>query len=121
MIVFLFFLNKSALKNAFDFEMTNIVSGELNHSGCLNCQVFLVQTKFIRSTREHDISSQKTKIHEDVDRVFAADQYDLLPFERTILEVPSMRFLFVRPGFCYRLLSDSTSRWTPLPFANSSY
>ena len=32
-----------------------------------------------------------------------------------------MRFLFVRPGFCYCLLSDSTSRWTPLAFANSSY
>ena len=37
------------------------------------------------------------------------------------LNMPSMRFLFVRPGFCYGLLSDSTSRWTPLPFANSSY
>ena len=30
-------------------------------------------------------------------------------------------FLFVRPRFCLRLPSDSTSRWTPLPLANSSY
>ena len=37
------------------------------------------------------------------------------------LILPYMRFLFVRPGFCYCLLSDSTSRWTPLTFANSSY
>jgi hypothetical protein len=28
---------------------------------------------------------------------------------------PPMRFLFVRPEFCLRLPSDSTSRWTPLP------
>jgi len=28
---------------------------------------------------------------------------------------PQMRFLFVEPGFCLRLPSDSTSRWTPLP------
>ena len=40
-----------------------------------------------------------------------------------------MRFLFVRPEICpsvksfsnIRLPSDSTSRWTPLPSANSSY
>ena len=37
------------------------------------------------------------------------------------LHMPYMRFLFVRPGVCYCLLSDSTSRWTPLAFANSSY
>ena len=29
---------------------------------------------------------------------------------------PHMQFLFVRPGVCLRLPSDSTSRWTPLPF-----
>ena len=29
----------------------------------------------------------------------------------------SFRFLFVRPAFCLQLPSDSTSRWTPLPFA----
>ena len=34
---------------------------------------------------------------------------------------PYMQFLFVRPGFCLRLPSDSTSRWTPLPLANASY
>ena len=28
-----------------------------------------------------------------------------------------MRFLSVRPDFCRRLPSDSTSRWTPLPLA----
>ena len=28
---------------------------------------------------------------------------------------PRMWFLFVEPGFCLRLPSDSTSRWTPLP------
>jgi hypothetical protein len=26
-----------------------------------------------------------------------------------------MRFVFLRPEFCRRLPSDSTSRWTPLP------
>lgn len=35
-------------------------------------------------------------------------------------QMPYMRFLFVRPRVCIRLLSDSTSRWTPLPSANSS-
>src|SRR5699024_6210804 len=34
---------------------------------------------------------------------------------------PYMNFLFVRPGVCRRLPSDSTSRWTPLPLANTSY
>ena len=34
---------------------------------------------------------------------------------------PFMKFLFVRPRFCLRLPSDSTSRWTPLPLANASY
>ncbi|MBM7717713.1 hypothetical protein JOC94_004744 [Bacillus thermophilus] len=34
---------------------------------------------------------------------------------------PSMRFLFVGLGVCRRIPSDSTSRWTPLPLANSSY
>ena len=36
-------------------------------------------------------------------------------------KTPYMQFLFVRPRFCLRLPSDSTSRWTPLPLANSSY
>ena len=27
-----------------------------------------------------------------------------------------MRFLFVKPALCLQLPSDSTSRWTPLPF-----
>ena len=30
---------------------------------------------------------------------------------------PYMRFLSIRPDFCHRLPSDSTSRWTPLPLA----
>ena len=34
---------------------------------------------------------------------------------------PYMHFLFVGSGLCLRLPSDSTSRWTPLPLANSSY
>ena len=34
---------------------------------------------------------------------------------------PIIQFLFVRPRLCRRLPSDSTSRWTPLPLANSSY
>ena len=34
---------------------------------------------------------------------------------------PYMQFLFIEPGFCLQLLSDSTSRWTPLLLANSSY
>ena len=32
-----------------------------------------------------------------------------------------MRFLFVSASICFQLPSDSTSRWTPLPSANSSY
>lgn len=35
--------------------------------------------------------------------------------------LPYMQFLFVRPRVCYELTSYSTSRWTHLPFANSSY
>src|SRR5437762_3929866 len=34
---------------------------------------------------------------------------------------PYIQFLFVSSGFCLRLPSDSTSRWIPLPLANSSY
>ncbi len=34
---------------------------------------------------------------------------------------PYMRFLSVSASVCVRLPSDSTSRWTPLSFANSSY
>ena len=33
---------------------------------------------------------------------------------------PYMQFLFIEPGLCLQLLSDSTSRWTPLLLANSS-
>nr|CTQ57204.1 hypothetical protein [Staphylococcus pseudintermedius] len=32
-----------------------------------------------------------------------------------------MIFLFVSASVCVRLPSDSTSQWTPLSFANSSY
>ena len=32
-----------------------------------------------------------------------------------------MKFLFVSASICLRLSSDSTSRWTPLSLANSSY
>ena len=39
----------------------------------------------------------------------------------SLSSMPSMQFLFVRPRLCRRLPSDSTSRWTPLPLANSSY
>ena len=34
---------------------------------------------------------------------------------------PHMRFLSVSASVCVRLPSDSTSRWTPLSFTNSSY
>src|SRR5699024_4735068 len=34
---------------------------------------------------------------------------------------PCMQFLFVSSGFCLQLPSDSASRRTPLPLANSSY
>ena len=37
------------------------------------------------------------------------------------LHMPYMWFLFVRPRVCFRLTSYSTSRWTHLPSANSSY
>ena len=39
----------------------------------------------------------------------------------SVSSMPYMQFLFVRPRLCRRLPSDSTSRWTPLPLANSSY
>ena len=39
----------------------------------------------------------------------------------SISSMPCMQFLFVRPRLCRGLPSDSTSRWTPLPLANSSY
>ena len=39
----------------------------------------------------------------------------------SVPSVPYMQFLFVRPRFCRRLPSDSASRRTPLPLANSSY
>ncbi|MDR0493579.1 MAG: transposase [Nitrososphaerota archaeon] len=35
--------------------------------------------------------------------------------------LPYMRFLYVKPRICLQLLSDSTSQWTPLLLANSSY
>jgi hypothetical protein len=34
--------------------------------------------------------------------------------------MPYIRFLFIGPRVCLQLPSDSTSRWTPLPLANSS-
>jgi hypothetical protein len=37
------------------------------------------------------------------------------------LALPYIRFLFVGSGFCLRLPSDPTSRWAPLPLANTSY
>src|SRR5690606_34544536 len=52
----------------------------------------------------------------------AVSDFDLLcNLIRTALALYDMYFLFVRPGFCRRLPSDSTSRWTPLPLANTSY
>ena len=39
----------------------------------------------------------------------------------SVPNTPYMQFLFVRPRFCLQLPSDSTSRWTPLSLANSSY
>ena len=39
----------------------------------------------------------------------------------SVSSMPYMQFLFVRPRLCRGLPSDSTSRWTPLPLANSSY
>ncbi len=39
----------------------------------------------------------------------------------SVSSMPYMQFLFVRPRFCLRLLSDSASRRTPLSLANSSY
>mgnify|MGYP007017317689 CR=1 FL=1 len=34
---------------------------------------------------------------------------------------PYTWFLFIRPRFCLRLPSDSTSQWTPLPLASGSH
>ena len=39
----------------------------------------------------------------------------------SVSSMPLMQFLFVRPRLCLRLPSDSASRRTPLPSANSSY
>ena len=38
-----------------------------------------------------------------------------------VSSMPYMQFLFVRPGLCFGLPSDSASRWMPLPSADSSY
>ena len=47
---------------------------------------------------------------------------DFVLFSKLIRNLkPYMKFLFVRPGFCLRLPSDSASRRTPLPLANASY
>ena len=50
-------------------------------------------------------------------------QYWTLPCvgSSSVSSMPCMQFLFVRPRLCRGLPSDSTSRWTPLPVANSSY
>ena len=46
---------------------------------------------------------------------------DFLVSGRVIRSIqPPMRFLFVSSELCLRLLSDSTSRRTPLPLANGS-
>jgi hypothetical protein len=37
----------------------------------------------------------------------------------TLAPQPRMRFVFLGSGFCLRLPSDPTSRWTPLPSASS--
>ena len=39
----------------------------------------------------------------------------------SVSSMPYMQFLFVRPRLCFGLPSDSASRRTPLPSANSSY
>ena len=39
----------------------------------------------------------------------------------SVSSMPFMQFLFVRPRLCFGLPSDSASRRTPLPSANSSY
>ena len=39
----------------------------------------------------------------------------------SVSSMPCMQFLFVRPRLCRGLPSDSASRRTPLPLANSSY
>ena len=39
----------------------------------------------------------------------------------SVSSLPYMQFLFVRPRLCFGLPSDSASRRTPLPSANSSY
>ncbi|EGQ4368832.1 hypothetical protein EEO52_12970, partial [Staphylococcus pseudintermedius] len=41
--------------------------------------------------------------------------------DSSILHSLSMMFLFVGASVCVRVPSDSTSQWTPLSFANSSY
>ena len=53
----------------------------------------------------------------------------VLSWKLVRFKMPYMQFLFVRPRFCpswtfhpsIQLPSDSTSLWTPLPSANSSY
>ena len=41
--------------------------------------------------------------------------------DSSVQNMPYMRFLFVGPRVCLRLPSDPTSRWTPLPSADSSH
>lgn len=39
----------------------------------------------------------------------------------TRIQQPQIGFVYLRSGLCRRLPSDSTSRWTPLPWANGWY
>ncbi|ATZ87790.1 hypothetical protein C5L27_11910 [Staphylococcus argenteus] len=52
--------------------------------------------------------------------VFNKD-YAYLRYNSFYIKIIVIIFLFVNVSVCVRLLSDSTSQWTPLPFTNSSY
>ena len=58
--------------------------------------------KLIRATHELNVSSQKEKIHDDIDSIFAADHYNFLPLERTILD--DISFADLQAGIDYELL-----------------
>ncbi|TKI57576.1 hypothetical protein E8L90_20125 [Brevibacillus antibioticus] len=47
---------------------------------------------------------------------------DFVLFNKLVrVQQPQIRFMYLRSGLCRRLPSDSTSRWTHLPWANGWY
>lgn len=58
--------------------------------------IALLKRKFIRAAHELNVSSQKEKIHDYIDRIFTANQYYFLPLEWPILDNIGFAYLQAR-------------------------